>query len=371
MLHAAILIAAVLSYVPPGLPAIKPANAIYDGAHLLNPAETAQVAEEIAAEANAGVEAAVVTFADTDGNGPRPIAHEIQTTWNLSPKSVVYLITLKPKFVWIQPGDAFTDSISASDSERVARTEMAPRFRQAAFGAGLLAGMREVKAIVTRTNPAPVESVPVNYTPTQASTPSVQPVPEEHASGHAGLWILLGIFAIVGGYFLIQKIREYRRRRIEERYPLGENVTTVPPMNRPAEDLTPLRSTGTPYMATKPLDPYVPPTKVTNIDSNNFNLAVVDLGTPTPTPAPSIPAPSPSYSKPSTPTAAPAPNYGHSYSSGDSSSPSLSHSHDSGSGSSWGSYSSDSGGGSSWGSDSGGGFDFGGGGGDSGGGSGW
>lgn len=356
MLHAALLIAAVLSYVPPGLPATRPPNAIYDGAHLLNPAETAQVAEEIAAEANAGVEAAVVTFADTDGNGPRPIAHEIQTTWNLSPKSVVYLITLKPKFIWIQPGEAFSDTINSSDSERIARTEIAPRFRQAAFGAGILAGMREVRSIVTRTSPTPVESVPVS-----SSAPTVAPVPEEHAS-HTGLWILLGIFGLMGGYYFIKSIAAYRRRRMLEMYPEGESVQTIPPISRTpfADDKAPLRERAKAYSAPRALDPYVLPTKVTNIDSNNFNLAVIDLATPTPTPtpspAPSTPAPSPSYSRPSTP--APTPRYD---------SPSRSRDSDSGSGSSWGGFSSDSGGGSSWGSDSGGGFDFGGGGGSGGG----
>jgi len=365
----AILIAAVLSLTPI-IPEQSPPGRIYDGAHLLNPTALSDVANEVTELEKTGTQAAVVTLADSDGHGAREVAHFVQNTWNLPPTSVVMVVTLKPKFVWLQPGDAFSDSLSASDSERIAREEIAPRFRQAAFGSGIVAGLKEVNGLIHHSSPLP-DPIVAGAVPA-ASAPVIERAPEESGSGHLGLWILFGLFAIAGGYVVITKIIAYRRRRMFETFPEGEAVDTVPTFNRPVDDTKPLR-----YTAQKPLDPYVPPAPSPSV--NNTNLMLIDNGLffeerssapALPTPVPSTPSAQPSTLSEAHARAkradTPAPSY-----SSPSYSPSRSSDSDSGGGSSWGGFSSDSGGGSSWGSDSGGGSDFGGGGGDSGGGSGW
>lgn len=307
---------------------------IVDQASLLSQSQAQELASLFQdAQSNQGVRLGLLTVTDLDDD-PKAVAVRAINFWQMTPDSVLLLISTNPRKVYLQPGSNLQYRFTESTSVGVIRDHIIPALKSGRYGAGILNGF----SAITQLLPGKATSTPNTPSRPEPTTAPTASEPEksllELAREHEFLAFLFISGSILGIALLIRTIRRRKQEQetaSEPRRPLGERalgafVETVP------------QSTSVPTQSTT----------IVNSSNDNFTTGLL-VGTMLNN------QPRSSYTPP--PESPPRHSHRHSSSNSDSSSSS-----------SWDSSSSSGGGGSDWGS-SGGGFDSSGGGG--GGGSDW
>jgi uncharacterized membrane protein YgcG len=135
----------------PALP--RPVGAlVLDEAELLSREEAAELRERMRrTEDERGVRLAVVTLRNTDGESPKSIAVRALNQWQVGRRSVLLLVSMQPRELYIQPGTELASRFDDEWSSDTCRTVIAPRMRENRRGAALLAGL---DAIASRLVPS-------------------------------------------------------------------------------------------------------------------------------------------------------------------------------------------------------------------------
>jgi uncharacterized membrane protein YgcG len=180
-------------------------NWVVDNANLLQPAQLEQVkAASQAAERDLGARLGVLLTSGT----PDPKALAVQTIndWQMGPKSALILVSLNPRKVYIQPGNAYASALDASTCTNIVQNTIAPRFKAGDWTGGLLAGLDAVRGRVTMVV-APAPQAPhQNGTVTKTTTTrtTTQPVVGVRTTnGPDGLTVFLVIVGVIVGLILL------------------------------------------------------------------------------------------------------------------------------------------------------------------------
>lgn len=359
------LLTLLLSVVIP----YAPTDRVSDGAQLLSTDARAEVVQLIArAEQEQHIRLAVITFSQLDVD-PKVAALRTLEEWPLGPRSVVLLISMQPKKIFIQPGMDFRYQLDEANASAIAREQVARHMRAGQFETAVMSGLSsslqrvamEVRPATTRTTPEGIAQI---YT-----APAMVP-PAEPLSFGAKFGLFLLASAVI--FAVITLVRRAKRRARQAEL----DAASVRPFRSPAissvdyNNFPPmpplLPAFGQPQYASvnPPPTAGVMPIIVQSANNDMLNAVVVSellsrpASAPAPAPVPYVP-PARTYSPPPAPAYEPPSHHSH-----------HSHHDSGGGGSSWSSDDSSSGGGGSsfdsGGSDSGGGgggFDSGGGGG--------
>lgn len=339
---------------------------VADGAGLLTDNERATLVEQIQlVKANRAVNIGVITIDQLDDD-PKSVAVRTLNYWQMGPDSVLLLVSLQPRKLYLQPGSNLAYLFDNTNSSTITNSMVPFMKRKDTLGA-LLEGIRKIDSTlqVVGTKQIVPTSAPEKVIPIKPDEPNRYT--EKSNAGSIALGLTLLFLAIIAGGAIGLAMSRNKKRRYdaldrETGYaPLRQQSAFIPPPSlQPvyaAEKPAPtVKQVVQPRSAIAQVDrrqsaPPVTQTVVVESPSNDNLATGILIGQALERSAPPpvyVPPPSPprrTYSPPPSPPrprySPPAPRY---------SPPSTS---------SWG----DSGGGSSWGSDSGGSSDGGGGGG--------
>lgn len=127
-----------------------PSGVVADGASLFSAGDRAKL-EAVGADLlrQQAVALRVVTLADARGEAPKAIAVRALNTWRVGQKSVLLLIVMNPRALYLQPGTALASSFDAAISSQICSTIVAPQMRAKAYGAAALAGLGAIRDRLT------------------------------------------------------------------------------------------------------------------------------------------------------------------------------------------------------------------------------
>lgn len=307
-------LALVLSVVLPA----APANRIHDEAGLLTGDGLARVEHGLqSVRSRANVTLGVITLSNLDED-PQAVAIRAISQWNLGARSAVLLVSMNPKKIFIQPGQALAANFPRSVCENIAKNVIAPRLRSGDFTGGVISGL---EAITTRAEIRSAVHTPV----TLAVNPETY---DSKLSTGQAVFIFLAVAAFLT--FVLVVIRRAMREAKADREREADARRELAASRRKTAAYSPPPG----YATNRPaVSAPAPAQTVVVQNQNNDLLTGVLIGEaisrPYAAPAPRYSPPAPSYSPPEP----------------------------SGGGSDWGSSSS-SGGGSDFSSDFGGGSSF-------------
>jgi uncharacterized membrane protein YgcG len=159
--------------VPP-----RPERWVADEAKLLTAEERSKL--EVfsdSAYASQGVRLAVLTLADAKGEAPKAIAVRALNSWDPGPRSVLLLVVMNPRKIYIQPGTDLAPKLGETECSSICSGQIAPHLKAQMHAAGLNAGLEAIRdAIVALPAEAPAPA------PRSASAPTAPP----SARGSAG-----------------------------------------------------------------------------------------------------------------------------------------------------------------------------------------
>lgn len=215
MLNAMLLASLLAVTIPPA-----PANRISDGAELLSGSQ-AQELETLFrdVEARQGVRLGLLTVSNLDDD-PKAVSVRTLNYWNMSPDSVLLLISTNPRKVFLQPGSNLQYRFSETTSVGIIRDHIVPALKSGRYGAGILNGFHAI----SNTLPGPVAAPP----PNTGARPEPRPVTRmdpvlitapvvaepSFASQHPFLLFLLISGTILAFALLVRYV--LRKRREEE-----------------------------------------------------------------------------------------------------------------------------------------------------------
>ena len=172
-----VLLAAPLLWAA-DLPA-APAGVVADAANLFSAADRTKLEAlggQVLREKAVGLR--VLTLADAKGEDPKAIAVRALNTWRVGQKSVLLLIVMNPRALYLQPGTALASSFDAQTSTGICASIVAPQMRSKAFGAAALAGLGAVRdrlALPPGAAPAAAPMQPSTSTAAVAPAPARPP----------------------------------------------------------------------------------------------------------------------------------------------------------------------------------------------------
>jgi uncharacterized protein len=159
--------------VPP-----RPAGWVADEAKLISPEERQRLeafSEDV--YARHAVRLAVLTLADAKGEAPKAIAVRTLNSWDPGPRSVLLLVVMNPRKLYVQPGTDLAPKLGEAECSSICAGQMAPHLKAQRYAAGLTAGLEAIRdAIVALPAEAPAPR------PRSASPPTAPP----SARGSAG-----------------------------------------------------------------------------------------------------------------------------------------------------------------------------------------
>lgn len=128
-----------------------PAGVVADGAHLFSATDLARV-EALGAQAlrERGVSLRVLTLADAKGEDPKSIAVRALNQWRVGQQSVLLLVVMNPRALYIQPGSALAPAFDAGTCTRICETAVAPQMRLKAYGLAALGGLGAIRDQIAR-----------------------------------------------------------------------------------------------------------------------------------------------------------------------------------------------------------------------------
>ncbi len=122
-----------------------PARSIADAAHLLSTDEL-RAAEDAAqaVEKATGARIRVLTLADGGGVPPKDTAVRALNEWQAGTRSVVLLIQMNPRELYLQPGTDLAEVFDEPTASSICAQDVAPRMRSGDSAGAVLAGITSV-----------------------------------------------------------------------------------------------------------------------------------------------------------------------------------------------------------------------------------
>lgn len=154
-----------------------------DGAGLLAAEEAAAIRSSISTTREVtGVTVAVLTLQASGGVDPKTISVNTLNDWNPGTKSVILLVCMSPRKIYVQPGIDLVSTFNESAATSIARDVMAPDMK---------AG-RPFRAIQ-----AGIDAVRLRILPPEAPASQTQPVQAQTSADSWSTGVILGIVAAV------------------------------------------------------------------------------------------------------------------------------------------------------------------------------
>lgn len=136
-------------------PPPRPADAtpIADVAQVLSGESVARIASLAqTALVERGIHVGVATVPSSHGTTPKDLAVRTLESWSLGPRSLLLLVSLEPREIWLQPGTELAPLLDEAAASAICHDEVAPRARAGDFGGGIEAGLR---AAIEKAAPPP------------------------------------------------------------------------------------------------------------------------------------------------------------------------------------------------------------------------
>lgn len=146
---------------------------VTDAAQVCSPAEIEALVSLVSrVQESEGVRLAVLTLKSSRGEDPKAISVRTLNSWRAGRRSVLLLLVLEPRKLYIQPGEDLALRFDETSSSAICRDVIAPRLRSGDRGAALLAGLEAIRGRLQASSPSPSQSSVA--TPT-APAPSFDP----------------------------------------------------------------------------------------------------------------------------------------------------------------------------------------------------
>jgi uncharacterized membrane protein YgcG len=195
LVAAALLFAASPIFAQAPVPPAPAGSFVSDAAALLTASERAAI-EEIAArsEREDGVRLAVLTLQASKGEEPKSIAVRTLNAWNVGRRSVLLLVVMDPRKLYVQPGTDLAPLFDETTASSICSSVVAPKMRSGDRAGAIRAGLEAIRARVkTSVSPSGATGTP---RPLAAPRPP-EPVHSSAGSALLGFTILGGIFGVV------------------------------------------------------------------------------------------------------------------------------------------------------------------------------
>jgi len=179
-------------------------NWVVDNAKILQPDQLSSVQSySQTMERETGIRLGLVTFASTSAD-PKQLAVDTINGWQMGPKSVLVLISLNPRKVYIQPGNALVNSLNTDVCTGICKNTMVPYLKNGDWYNGILAGFRDIrsKAQVQAVGP-PAPAQPQQRTVTKTTTTQTNTQSSSGSSGPSAASVLTVFGVIIGGIFAL------------------------------------------------------------------------------------------------------------------------------------------------------------------------
>lgn len=116
-----------------------------DEANLLSPSEEAQ----LRSRSHIGdYQVCILTMPSTMGSEPKDVAVNTLNTWNPGPNSVLILVSLNPRKLYLQPGTSLKNVFTDEVASRICREVIKPHLSQGRNFQGLQAGVDAIRLTI-------------------------------------------------------------------------------------------------------------------------------------------------------------------------------------------------------------------------------
>lgn len=140
------------------VPAAAPPSWIHDGAGLLTPEElTALTTRKEQLEQQTGVRLVVLTLASAEGESPKEIAVRTLNAWNAGRGSVLLLVLMSPRELYIQPGTDLATVLDSETASAICSDVVAPRMRGGDRAVALREGLEAIAARLAQGRGPPLQ----------------------------------------------------------------------------------------------------------------------------------------------------------------------------------------------------------------------
>jgi uncharacterized membrane protein YgcG len=120
---------------------------VSDEAGILRPEELASIEDFVrSVETRDGVRLAVLTVADARGASPKDMAVGTLNSWEVGRRSVMLLVCMSPRELFIQPGTELAAIFDGPTSSAICHDTVAPRMRSGDRAGAIRAGLEEIVA---------------------------------------------------------------------------------------------------------------------------------------------------------------------------------------------------------------------------------
>lgn len=138
-----------------------------DNANMLGEQERQSIQSAIETVYQAtGTRVCVRTISSSNGDDVKHIAVQTLNAWNPGPRSVMILVCLEPRMIYLQPGTNLKFVFEGDTATGICRNTIAPHFKAGNHANGILAG---IQAVQTRLM-SPAAVTPVQYQPAEPAT---------------------------------------------------------------------------------------------------------------------------------------------------------------------------------------------------------
>lgn len=232
-----------------------------DGAGLLAAEEAAAIRSSISTTREVtGVTVAVLTLQASGGVDPKTISVNTLNDWNPGTKSVILLVCMSPRKIYVQPGIDLVSTLNESAATSIARDVMAPDMK---------AG-RPFRAIQ-----AGIDAVRLRILPPEAPASQAQPVQAQTSADSWSTGAILGIVAAVMMAVLVVTLAATAAKAEKLNYESSCVATKTPEPSRPPTApmvFLPPPAVSKPKKRTEPRrhSPPPPPARSSYDDSSSY-----------------------------------------------------------------------------------------------------
>lgn len=176
---------------------------LHDGAGLLAAEEAAVIRSSIATtREKTGVTVAVLTLKESGGSEPKAIAVDTLNAWNPGPRSVILLVVVSPRKLYVQPGTELVPTFGPEACTALLRESVVPEMKAGRHFAAIRAGITAIQArfVPTETaQPAPDPVAAPSSVPSPPTAPAaVQETPPSGSSAGAVAGVV-AMIVVIGG----------------------------------------------------------------------------------------------------------------------------------------------------------------------------
>lgn len=192
---------------------IPPANdtRIVDQAELLTPSQTTELAALFSdVQTKQHVNLGLLTLRELD-DAPKAVAVRTLNFWQMSPDSVLVLISLNPRKIFLQPGSNLQYLFTEAASVAVIRDHLIPGLKSGRYGAGILNGFHAISHTLPGPTVAPAPNTAA-LSPVVTTTGAVATTTEPEKNTDKTAMFLI-IFVLSGGLIALGFTWWARRRR--------------------------------------------------------------------------------------------------------------------------------------------------------------